>query len=260
MGKTDNGKYPPVAGIGHNDHVGMVREIFATIPGRYDLLNRVLSLRRDVAWRRLAVRGMRFFNTFRFLDVATGTADLAIEAARRHPGIQIEGIDFAPQMLALGHQKIRDRGLEGRIRLFRADAMKIPFANGSFDAAGIAFGIRNMPDRLEALQEVRRVLAPGGSVHILEMSAPQNRIVRGLFAPYLKRALPRAARLFSRNPAAYLYLVDSILHFPPPAAFMQMLRDAGFEALECRPLTLGITHLYIGRRPWKGLPVAEGKR
>ena len=241
--------YPQVTGIGRDEHVGMVREIFATIPGRYDFLNHLLSLRRDVAWRRFAVRRMRFFNTFRLLDVATGTADLAIEAARRHPEIQVAGIDFVREMLAPGRQKIADRGLDGRIRLLQADAMLLPFPDGSFDAVGIAFGIRNIPDRLGALREMQRVLVSGGSVYILEMNAPRNRIWRGFFAPYLNRVLPRIARLFSRNPAAYLYLVDSILHFPPPEAFMEMMMEAGFGGLERHPLTLGITNLYIGRRP-----------
>ena len=247
--ETDRHRYPPVNGIGRDEHVGMVREIFATIPGRYDFLNHFLSLRRDMAWRRFAVRKMRFFNTFRLLDVATGTADLAIEAARQYPEIQVAGIDFVREMLAPGQQKIAARGLDDRIHLLQADAMKLPFMDDSFDAVGIAFGIRNMPDRLEALREMRRVLVPGGSAYILEMSAPRNRILRGLFAPYLNRVLPGMARLFSRNPAAYLYLVDSIFHFPPPERFMEMMADAGFGGLERHPLTLGITHLYIGRRP-----------
>ncbi len=246
--ETDRNHYPPVTGIGRNEHIGMVREIFTTIPGRYDFLNRVLSLRRDVAWRRFAVRKMRFFNTFRFLDVATGTADLAIEAARRHPEIQVTGIDFVREMVAPGQQKVTDRGLAGRIRLLQADALALPFPDGSFDTVGIAFGIRNMPDRLAALREMRRVLVPGGRVCILEMNAPRNRIRRWFFAPYLNRVLPGIAHLFSQNPAAYRYLVDSILHFPPPEVFMGMMAEAGFDDLERHPLTLGITSLYIGRR------------
>ena len=172
-------------------------------PGRYDFLNHLLSLRRDVAWRRFAVRKMQFFDTFRLLDVATGTADLAIDAARRHPDIRVTGVDFVREMLARGRQKIASRGLADRIRLLQADAMALPFPDGSFDAVGIAFGIRNMPDRLRALREMRRVLVPGGRIFVLEMNAPQNRLWRGFFAPYLNRILPVIARRFSRNPAAY---------------------------------------------------------
>jgi demethylmenaquinone methyltransferase / 2-methoxy-6-polyprenyl-1,4-benzoquinol methylase len=245
--KDPDGKhYPAVTGIGRDEHVGMVREIFATITGRYDFLNHLLSLRRDIAWRRFAVRQMRFFNTFRFLDVATGTADLAIEAANGHPHIHVTGIDFSPEMLAVGQKKITKRGLTDRIRLLQADAMTLPFPDGSFDAVGVAFGIRNMPDRLRALREMRRVLVPGGRVFVLEMNFPRNRFWQGFFDLYLNRLLPGVARLFSGNPAAYHYLADSILHFPGPQAFMNLMAEAGFRNPERHSLTLGITCLYIG--------------
>jgi demethylmenaquinone methyltransferase / 2-methoxy-6-polyprenyl-1,4-benzoquinol methylase len=249
---TDHNSYPPVTGIGREEHIAMVREIFTTIPGRYDLLNRVLSLRLDVAWRRFAVRKMRFFNTCRLLDVATGTADLAIEAAMRYPEIHVTGIDFIAGMLAPGRKKITERGLTGRIRLLQADALALPFPDGSFDAAGIAFGIRNIPDRLAALREMRRVLIPGGRVYSLEMNAPPDRLRRGIFAPYLGRILPLIAHLFSRNPAAYRYLVDSILHFPAPPAFLALMAEAGFENRERHSLSLGITSLYIGSQVREG--------
>ncbi len=239
--------YPPVTGIGRDEHVGVVREIFTSIPGRYDFLNHLLSLRRDVAWRRFAVRKMQFFDTYRLLDVATGTADLAIDAARRHPDIRVTGVDFVREMLARGRQKIAGRGLADRIRLLQADAMALPFPDGSFDAVGIAFGIRNMPDRLRALREMRRVLVPGGRIFVLEMNAPQNRLWRGFFAPYLNRILPVIARSFSRNPAAYVYLVDSITHFPAPPAFLALMEEAGFGGTKRYSLTLGITCLYVGK-------------
>jgi demethylmenaquinone methyltransferase/2-methoxy-6-polyprenyl-1,4-benzoquinol methylase len=244
----DHKHYPPVTGIDRDEHVGMVREIFSTITGRYDFLNRLLSLRRDVAWRRFAVRKLRFFETFRLLDVATGTADLAIEAALRHPSVRITGLDFVREMLAFGARKIARRALSGRIRLLQGDALSLPFPDQSFDAVSVAFGIRNMPDRPRALREMGRVLIPGGRVYILEMNAPQNRLWKKAFAPYLRRILPGIARLFSRNPAAYLYLVDSILHFPAPKEFMEMMEEAGFREVERHSLTLGITCLYIGRR------------
>jgi demethylmenaquinone methyltransferase/2-methoxy-6-polyprenyl-1,4-benzoquinol methylase len=248
--------YPPVAGIGRDEHVGMVREIFATITGRYDFLNRLLSLRRDVAWRRFAVRKMRFFETFRLLDVATGTADLAIEAVRRHPGIRVTGVDFVREMLGAGRQKIAARGLTDRIRLLQADAMTLPFPDGSFDAVGIAFGIRNMPDRLRALREMRRVLVPGGRIFVLEMNFPRNSLWQGFFDLYLNRLLPGLARLFSGNPAAYRYLAESILHFPAPQAFLEMMEEAGFRNPERHSLTFGITCLYIASK--KGMEVKTG--
>jgi len=245
---SDRRRYPPVSGIGRDEHVGMVREIFSTITGRYDFLNRLLSLRRDVAWRRFAVRRMRFFKTYRLLDIATGTADLAVETALRHPQVRIAGLDLVREMLVVGARKIARRGLSGRIDLIQGDALALPFPDGSFDAVSVAFGIRNMPDRPGALREMRRCLVPGGRVFILEMNAPRSRLWKKVFAPYLKRVLPGIARLFSRNPAAYLYLVDSILHFPPPKVFLGMMEEAGFQKVERHSLTLGITCLYIGRR------------
>ena len=247
--KDSNRKcYPPVTGIGRDEHIGMVREIFASIPRRYDFLNHLLSLRRDVAWRRFAVRKMHFFSTFRLLDVATGTADLAIEAARRYPNIEVIGVDFVREMLAAGRHKIAVRGLADRIRLLQADAMTLPFPDGSFDAVGIAFGIRNMPDRLRALREMRRVLVPGGRIFVLEMNFPRNRFAQRFFDLYLKSLLPGVARLFSGNPAAYRYLADSILHFPAPQAFLGLMEEAGFRGRERHSLTFGITCLYVGSK------------
>lgn len=240
--------YPAVTEIDRDRHIGMVREIFSTIPGRYDFLNHLLSMRRDVAWRRFTIRKMRFFNTFRMLDVATGTADMAIEASRMYPEITVSGIDFVAGMLLPGKAKIAERGLAGRVELLQADATALPFSDESFDAASVAFGIRNIPERLAALKEMRRVLVPGGRAFILELNAPRNPLWRKVFAPYLMRVLPRVARLFTRNPAAYLYLVDSILHFPQPEQFMELMREAGFSDLEHYALTLGITSLYVGKR------------
>lgn len=241
--------YPAVTGINRDEHIGMVREIFSTIPGRYDFLNHLLSLRRDVAWRRFTIKKMSFFNTFRLLDVATGTGDVAIEAARIHPEITVTGIDFVAAMLIPGKRKIAEAGLDGRVEMLQADATALPFPDEHFDAASVAFGIRNIPERVMALREMRRVLVPGGRAYILELNAPQNRLWRKAFAPYLLRVLPRVARIFTRNPAAYLYLVDSILHFPPPAEFLALMQEAGFAELEHFALTMGITSLYVGRKP-----------
>lgn len=238
--------YPAVSEIGRDEHIGIVKEMFATIPGRYDFLNHLLSLRRDVAWRRFTIKKMNFFKTLRLLDVATGTADMAIEAALMHPEISVTGIDFVPEMLVPGKQKIAERNLAEHINLLQADATALPFPDGHFDAAVIAFGIRNIPDRIAALREMRRVLVPGGKAYILELNAPQNRLLHKVFSPYLMRVLPRVARVFSRNPAAYLYLVDSIIHFPPPSDFLAMMAEAGLSELKHYSLTLGITSLYVG--------------
>ena len=249
MQNDDDKRYPSVTGMSQEQHAGVVREIFETISDRYDFLNRLFSLRRDVAWRRAAAGSMKFFKTRRFLDVATGTADLAVEASVRHPGISTVGLDFSSAMMHAGNRKIAAHGLERRIRLIRADALKIPFDDSTFDVAAMAFGIRNVTDRLMALREMKRVIAPGGRVMVLEMNLPAGSMIVGGFRHYLGRFMPLVARGFSKNPAAYGYLADSITHFPAPNVFAGMMRRAGLTGIETIPLTFGICHLFIGTRP-----------
>jgi len=227
----------------------MVKEIFSTINRKYDFLNHFLSLRRDIAWRRCAVKKMRFFRTYRFLDVATGTADLAIEAALSHPKTQVVGLDFVQEMMDLATQKIQRKNLSARIGILKGDALHIPFPSHSFDAAGIAFGIRNIPDKRGALKEMTRVVVPGGQVLVLEMTSPRILFFKEIYAIYAKTILPLLARAFSPNPSAYYYLWDSISNFPEPHDFTRFMRQAGLVNVEMYRLTLGITHLYIGYKP-----------
>ena len=230
------------------EHIHLVREIFSTITEKYDFLNRFLSLRRDIAWRRCAARKLCFFQTYRFLDVATGTADMAIEVAHVHPCVRVTGVDFVQEMMDIGRAKIWKRHLSDRIRLLVSDALHLPFHDNSFDVAGIAFGIRNIPNRIRVLQEMNRVVVPGGQVMVLEMTFPHNRLLRGIYQTYLNRILPILARAFSSNPAAYSYLADSIMHFPEAEDFVGLMDQAGIKMVGKFPLTLGITHLYIGMK------------
>ena len=246
MGKHLKEKYPPVREVTDADRIGMVKEIFSTVPAKYDFLNHFLSLRRDVAWRHFATHKMRFFHTHRLLDVATGTADLAIDAAHTYPTLKVTGIDFVQEMMDLGRVKIEKRNLSGRVRLLRGDALNLPFSDNDFDVAAIAFGIRNIPDRIQALREMTRVVVPGGQVMVLEMTYPESRILRGIYGIYLKRMLPFIARHFSQNPAAYHYLADSIMNFPSPDAFAKLMEEAGLVRMEKYALTLGVTYLHIG--------------
>jgi demethylmenaquinone methyltransferase/2-methoxy-6-polyprenyl-1,4-benzoquinol methylase len=241
----------PVTGPSRTDpeQARLIRHMFATVTGRYDFLNRLLSLRRDVDWRRETVSAMRFFHTHRLLDLATGTCDLALEAARNHPGIRVTGVDLVPEMMLRGRAKIRRAGLASRVGLVQADALALPFEDGRFDAAAVAFGIRNMPDRVAALREMVRVTAPGGRVLVLEMALPRSPSLRRLYGFYLNRVLPRVARLFSPNPGAYRYLARSIMAFPDPDAFAALMRRSGLEEVEIRSLTLGVTYLHTGRKP-----------
>ena len=230
-------------------HTGVVRDIFSTVYGRYDFLNHLLSFRRDIGWRRMTVGCMRFPRAGRFLDVATGTADLAMDAARRYTDIRVTGVDFAAPMLAVGVEKVHKAGLADRIELREADAMALPFPDAVFDVSAVAFGMRNIPNKPQALREMARVTVPGGRVMILEMTFMPARLFRPLYGVYLKYFLPRLARLFLPDVATYYYLGDSIRHFPPPAAFADLMRAAGLQAVHYHRLTFGTAYLHIGRTP-----------
>ncbi|HEY9595829.1 MAG TPA: class I SAM-dependent methyltransferase [Spirochaetia bacterium] len=241
-----DGRYPGIVTLAPPEHIGVVRRIFTTSHGRYDFLNHFLSLRRDVGWRSATVAAMRFGRTDRFLDVATGTADLAIAAARRWPAVTVTGIDFAEPMLAVGRAKVRDAGLADRITLSEGDAMSLPFPDGSFDVAAVAFGLRNMPDKRRALAEMARVVVPGGQVMVLEMTFAPAPLFRPLYSFYLGSLLPRLARLVARDPATYYYLADSIRHFPQPSALAALMEEAGLRRVRYHRLTFGTAYLHIG--------------
>lgn len=218
--------------------------MFDRIAGRYDRLNRILSLGIDTFWRRRTVAALELPPQARVLDLATGTADLALSVLRRHPGAQVVGIDPSAGMLEVGRRKVCAAGLAAAITLDQGDAQRLPFADASFDGVAIAFGIRNVPDRPKALAEMARVTRPGGRVAILECSEPR----RGLLAPlarlYIHNLVPHIGALLS-GAAEYGYLQRSIAAFPPPEAFAEMMAAAGLEVREIRPLTFGVCHLYV---------------
>jgi demethylmenaquinone methyltransferase/2-methoxy-6-polyprenyl-1,4-benzoquinol methylase len=249
MGLSAGNKYPSINTITDQERTSMVKEIFSTITGKYDFLNHFLSLRRDIAWRRFAAEKMRFFKTNRYLDVACGTGDLSIAAALEHPQISVVGIDFVSEMVQVGKSKIENQNLTGKVMLMQGDALHIPFDENTFDVTGIAFGIRNIPDREQALREMLRVTIPGGQILILEMTFIQNRFFKFLYYIYLNYLLPLFAKIFSANPAAYHYLADSIINFPSPDQFAGILENAGMINIEMYPLTFGATWLHIGIKP-----------
>lgn len=224
----------------------MVRDIFSTVTKRYDFLTHLLSLYRDIAWRRFTAKKLRRGTTRRLMDVATGTADLAIEMARRNPAYFVVAMDFMAEMMALGARKLGEKNLLHRVCLVQADAVYLPFPSGTFDAVSIAFGIRNIPDKMKAIREMSRVVAPGGQVLVLEMTRPGHGFFGRLYVFYLQKVMPLAARVLSPNPAAYLYLADSILHFPSSSDFSDMMKSAGLHSVKSYALTLGITHLFVG--------------
>jgi demethylmenaquinone methyltransferase / 2-methoxy-6-polyprenyl-1,4-benzoquinol methylase len=248
MNKKISDKYPQIKELSDAERVGMVKEIFSTITNRYDFLNHLLSLRRDIAWRRFAIKKMDFSRGNALLDVACGTGDLSIGAALYHPSIVVSGIDLVPQMMEVGKKKVLQKGLADRVNLSQGDALQLSYADNSFAVTAMAFGIRNIPDRVQALKEMVRVTAPGGKIMILEMTFIQNRLFKVLYYIYLNFLLPLIAKLFSKNAAAYYYLADSIMNFPTPAAFAWLMEDAGMKNVKKYPLTFGITWLYIGEK------------
>lgn len=249
MEKPVKRKYPAVKTVTDHERISMVKEIFSSITDKYDFLNHLLSLRRDVAWRRFAIRKMFFPENGSFLDVACGTGDLLIGAALKYPHICATGIDFIPEMIKAGKRKVERRGLSGRVAFLHGDALSLPVPDDSFDVTGMAFGIRNIPDKQKALEEMLRATVPGGQVMILEMTFVQNRFFKLLYYVYLNYLLPLFAKIFTANPAAYHYLADSIMNFPSPDEFAQLMEEAGMIEVEKYPLTFGITWLHIGKKP-----------
>ena len=248
MQKPKANKYPSVKTISDAQRIGMVKEIFSTITGKYDFLNHLLSLRRDVAWRRFAIKRMRFFRTNMFLDVACGTGDLSINACHKHRHIKAFGVDFVFPMVRAGKDKVKNKGLSSQLNFMQGNALRIPFRDNTFDVTGMAFGIRNIPDRTEALREMLRVTAPGGQIKILEMTIIENHYFKLFNYIYLNYLLPLMAKMFSKNAAAYYYLADSIMNFPSPDAFAKIMQDTGMSEVKIYPLTFGITCLYVGKK------------
>ena len=225
-----------------------VRGMFDRIAPRYDLLNRLLSAGVDRRWRRACVDLLDAAPVGRVLDLCTGTADLLIEALARDEHRQGVGLDLSGEMLRRGAEKLRRRGLHTRAGLAAADAERLPVASASFDAALIAFGIRNVGDPLAALAELRRALRPGGRLVVLEFGTPKG--LAGLaYRFYFERVLPRVGRMVSGDRSAYTYLPRSVARFPTPEGFCALLERAGFAGVSRRPLTLGIAWLYRGEVP-----------
>ena len=224
--------------------------MFDAIARRYDTLNRLLSAGMDKRWRRRAVRELRLTGTERVLDVCTGTADLALEAATHANGAarNVVGVDFAFEMLRIGQDKVRRGGLAGRVGLAQGDATRLPLPDASFDAAMIAFGIRNVVDPLAGCRELHRVLRPGGRLAILEFGMPRTPVLAGLYRWYFRVVLPRIGGLISRHDDAYSYLPASVAEFPSDDAFVTLLRQAGFSSVRYVSLALGVVYLYVAHR------------
>jgi demethylmenaquinone methyltransferase/2-methoxy-6-polyprenyl-1,4-benzoquinol methylase len=223
-----------------------VESMFDSIAWRYDFLNHFLSFGIDRLWRKRAVRIIsNHFNNPEILDVATGTGDLAIAAAKLNPS-RIAGIDISSKMLAIGREKIIKRGLEGKIELFAGDSENIPFNDSVFDIAMVAFGVRNFADPLKGLIEMKRVLRVTGMIMVLEFSKPSVFPFRPLYNFYFTKILPLFGRVLSKNAEAYNYLPDSVMKFPDNEEFMKLLTLAGFSDTRQIKLTGGVASIYTG--------------
>jgi demethylmenaquinone methyltransferase/2-methoxy-6-polyprenyl-1,4-benzoquinol methylase len=226
-----------------------VEKMFDAIAPRYDLLNRILSFGIDRYWRTRAVRLLADEQPTRVLDVATGTADLAIKAERTLHPREVVGVDLSAEMLAYGRRKIDRLGLSPRISLIQGDAADLPFADDHFDAALVAFGVRNFEDLEAGLRGIRRVLRPGAPLVVLEFSRPRAFPIKQLYAWYNEHILPRVGGALSPDQGAYEYLPDSVAAFPDGPDFLERMANSGFTALGWTPLTFGIVSLYRGVVP-----------
>ena len=234
----------------NRNELEFVREMFDRIAPRYDFLNRLLSLRQDIYWRRSLVASLALRPGVRILDAACDTADVALEIVNQAPGaVEVVGIDFAPEMLRLARPKLCGTAAPAAIHLAAADAFHLPFEGGVFDAVTMAFGIRNIQDKETVLRRFWEHLKPGGRLAILELGTPTQGPARRAYLLYFNQLLPLIGRFFSNHSFAYSYLPQSVARFPTAGRFAALMRRAGFCNVRYRELTMGVTVLFVGDKP-----------
>lgn len=226
------------------DKKSQVATMFDSIAVKYDFLNHFLSAGTDIYWRRKAVDELKAMRPARILDIATGTADFAIETLRAAPDAQITGVDISEGMLDVGRRKLAEKHLGHRIQLELGDSENLPFADGAFDAVTASFGVRNFAHLEVGLAEMRRVLRPGGKLVILEFSKPTAFPLKQVYNFYFRRVLPVFGKLISKDRAAYTYLPESVQAFPDGPDFLAILARVGFKNPAWQPLTFGISSIY----------------
>lgn len=231
-----------------------VARMFDNIAHSYDALNHLFSFGIDILWRKRAVRGMRKRLASRatpwaILDVATGTADFALEIVRMGIPAHVTGVDISVGMLEVGREKVARKGWNDRVVLVEGDSATLPFETGSFDAVCAAFGVRNFENLDAGLSNMVRVLRPGGTLCILEFSRPTAFPMRQIFGLYFRRIMPAVGRWVSKDKAAYGYLPESVAAFPDGEAFLARMRAAGCTEVEAIRLTGGVATLYYGTAP-----------
>ena len=230
-----------------NVELPFIREMFESIAPRYDLLNRLLSLSQDIYWRRAMVSAIEVPANGALLDVACGTGDVAIEILRQKgTGVSIFGVDFSTNMLMSAKNKVKSISDRSNIYLLAGNAFNLPFRKETFDAVTIAFGIRNICDKLSVLKVFYDSLKPGGMLLVLELATPRKGFLLSSYLFYFKKVLPLIGWFLSKNPKAYLYLPSSVANFPDPKSFAAMMRSSGFINVRWKSLTMGIANLHVG--------------
>lgn len=224
-----------------------VEVMFDNIAANYDLLNRVLSFGIDKAWRKKLIKMIAANKPHSLLDVATGTGDVAILAAKQIPDIQITGVDLSQKMIDIGKKKLIKLGLDN-ILLTKGESESLPFDSQSFDAVTVAFGVRNFGDLDKGLSELNRVLNNHGHVGVLEFSKPKSMIFSKLYNFYFQYILPKIGNYTSKDMRAYTYLYESVQQFPDGQAFIDRLSNAGFKNIQQKRLFSGICTIYIGQK------------
>ena len=225
-----------------------VRQMFDGISKDYDLLNRVISGGIDVRWRKNVVSYLVPEKPKKILDIATGTADLAIELTKTNAE-EIVGLDISPGMLEIGKQKVASKGMDKVIKMVIGDSEKLDYNDAYFDAITVAFGVRNFENLDKGLQEINRVLRPGGNLVILETAVPTSFPMKQFYGFYTQKVLPILGSLFSKDKAAYRYLSDSAAAFPFGKVFNNILLKNGFIEVKDFPQTLGVASIYCAKKP-----------
>lgn len=221
--------------------------LFNEIAPTYDLLNHLFSFNCDRRWREISLRAIEIPPKANILDVCTGTADIAIRMAEKYRSVKIYGVDLSEEMLKVGRTKISRKKFDHNIELIKADALHLPFSDGTFDILYISFGLRNLVDRKKGIQEMKRVLKENGQLVLLEFAPPQKSLFGRLYRLYLSKIIPFIGEIVSGSTSAYYYLHTSIEHFLEPEETVNLLKNMGFRKITCQTLMFGIVSLYISR-------------
>lgn len=239
-------KITPYSGM--EGKTGQVRDMFDSIAPAYDLMNRLMSFGLHRRWLKKAVAMAASGSQAKMLDVATGTADVAIALAKASPTVKVTGVDLSSRMIEVGRQKVAEAGLDERIALCQGDCMKLDFDDNLFDGITVAYGVRNFEHLSAGYAEMLRVLKPGGSLTVIELSVPRSRFVRPFYKFYTRCIIPVVGRLVSRDVRAYSYLPESIAAVPQGDEMRRLMERVGFCDVTVRPLTFGTCTIYHGSK------------